>query len=45
MVVHFEREAPRVSRSPLRGKLVRWAPTTAMSIVVVLVEALVAMEG
>ena len=32
-----EREASRVRRSMLRGKLERWAPTTARSMVVVVV--------
>lgn len=43
--MRLEREAPRVRRSGLRGKEVRWAPTTAMSMVVVLVALLLAMVG
>lgn len=32
-MVSWERQAPRVRREGLRGKFERWAPTTAMSIV------------
>lgn len=35
--------APRVRRSGLRGKEVRWAPTTAMSIVVAMVGCMVVL--